>query len=172
MPLYASTARFDPDSKRKSCTKDTRTEILQKAYNWFQGVNIKTDETLPMEGNINGHIFWLDGEAGTGKSTIAQTVANHFDETSQLGASFFCSRDNADCSNLNLIFPTIAHQLSSFNPTFKKHVSEAMRKDPDVQSALPSRQLQKLIVEPLHAVLREGRFEPCIIVIDALDECK
>jgi hypothetical protein len=46
-----------------------------------------------------------------------------------------------------------------------------MRKDPDVQFALPSRQLQKLIMEPLHAAMHEETFQPCIIVIDALDEC-
>jgi hypothetical protein len=47
-----------------------------------------------------------------------------------------------------------------------------MRLDPDVQSAHTSRQLLKLIVEPLEAVMREESFPQCIIVVDALDECK
>jgi len=121
---------------------------------------------------VTGQIFWLDGLAGTGKSTIAQSVADHFDETGELGATFFCSRDDADCSNVGLIFPTIASQLSAFNPAFGEHVSEAMRKDTDLQSALPSMQLEKMIVEPLENVVSGQGFLPCIIVIDALDECK
>jgi hypothetical protein len=155
-----------------SCTKDTRMEILSRVYGWFDGKNLEIDETLPMKGNAKGQIFWLDGMAGTGKSTISQTISNHFHERNELGASFFCSRDNDECSDINLIFPTIAYQLSSFNSTFKKYVSEAMREDPDVQSALSSRQLLKLIVEPLEAAVGQETFPPCIIVIDALDECK
>ena len=172
MPRHASAARFDQGTKRVSCTEGTRTEILRRIDGWFKGENTEDDKALPVKGNAKGQIFWLDGQAGTGKSTISQTIANNFDKTDELGASFFCSRDDAECSNVNLIFPTIAYQLSTFNSTFKKHVSEAVRKDADVQYALASRQLQKLIVEPLEAVMREETFPPCIVIIDALDECK
>jgi len=149
-------------------------EILHRIYGWFEGSHLKADEILQVKGNVDGRIFWLDGIAGTGKSTIAETVARHFDGTNELGASFFCSRDSAECSNVNLIFPTIAYQLSSFSPAFKKRVSAAMRKDPDLQYSFSSRQLKKLVVEPLHGVMHEEglRFRPCIIIIDALDECK
>jgi len=36
-------------------------------------------------------IFWLNGLAGTGKSTIAQTFAEMAFADGKLGASFFCS---------------------------------------------------------------------------------
>jgi len=49
-----------------------------------------------------------------------------------------------------------------------------MRKNTDLQSAFPSMQLQDLIIGPLEAVTRDHgfKFPPCLIVIDALDECK
>jgi len=127
---------------------------------------------LRTEGNLQGQIFWLDGIAGTGKSTIAQTVACHYHATGKLGASFFCSRGDAECSNINMIFPTIAYQLCLLVPELREHVSEAIRKDPDLPSALVSMQLEKLIVEPLEAMVREHAFPRCLVVIDALDECK
>src|SRR5882762_11459379 len=103
-----------------------RTEILATIHAWFSGERLATDATLQTTGNAQGSVFWLDGVAGTGKSTIAQTVANHYHRTKQLGASFFCSRDDADCSNIGLVFQTIAFQLSAFSPAFGERVSEAM----------------------------------------------
>src|SRR5258705_6835708 len=172
MPRYAHAARFDHETRRVLCTRGTRTETLDAIYRWFKGdIDIlKADETLSMEGNRQGRIFWLDGVAGTGKSTIAQTVADHFNRTHQLGASFFCSRDDAECSNVGLVFPTIAYQLSLFNTSFQSHLSEVMDRDPDVQYALSTMQLEKLIINPLHAA--KETFRPCIVIIDALDECK
>ena len=60
-----------------------------------------------------GHcVFWLNGLAGTGKSTIAQTFANITFAEGKLGASFFCSRDFQNRSNLRAILPTLAFQLA------------------------------------------------------------
>src|SRR5258705_9591508 len=89
MPRYARAARFDHYSKRVLCTRNTRMEILDTIYRWFNGETLGTRETLSTEGNPQGQIFWLDGVAGTGKSTIAQTVANQFNKAHELGASFF-----------------------------------------------------------------------------------
>ena len=45
-------------------------------------------------------VFWLNGLAGTGKSTIAQTFAEISFADGKLGASFFCSRDCEDRRSL------------------------------------------------------------------------
>jgi len=47
-----------------------------------------------------------------------------------------------------------------------------MGRDAYLQSALPSMQLEKLVVEPLEAVIYEQEFPLCVVVIDTLDECK
>src|SRR5258708_24475453 len=172
MPRYARTARFDHDTKRVSCTEGTRTETLDTIYRWFDGHISETGETLSTKGNPEGRLFWLDGVAGTGKSTIAQTVADHFNKSHELGPSFFCSRDDGQYSNIGLVFSTIAYQLSLHSPSFKKHLSKAIDNDPDVQYVLASMQLVRLIMGPLHAAIHEEFFPPCLVVIDALDECK
>src|SRR5258705_12532924 len=120
MPRYARAARFDHQSRRVSCAKGTRAETLDAIYRWFKGEILNTGETLSMEGNPHGSIFWLDGIAGAGKSTIAQSVANHFNATHELGASFSCSRADAECSNIGLLFPTVAYQLALYNPSYQK----------------------------------------------------
>jgi hypothetical protein len=42
-------------------------------------------------------IFWLNGLVGTGKSTIARTVACEYSERKLLGACFFFSRGRWRC---------------------------------------------------------------------------
>ena len=112
-------------------------------------------------------VFWLNGLAGTGKTTIAQTVSERMFADGQLGASFFCSRDFEDRSNLQFIFPTIAFQLAYRFPEFRSVLVPLLRLDPDVVHESLYGQMEKLIIEPL-----ESADVSTVIVIDALDECK
>ena len=118
----------------------------------------------------NPRIFWINGSAGTGKTTIAYTVAETCRKRGILGASFFCSRDYAERSNPNLIFATVAHQLGLFYPPFRAEVTRVLQLNPDIVYSSVPHQLEELIVKPLHAV--GGSFPSCVIVLDALDECK
>ena len=112
-------------------------------------------------------VYWLNGLAGTGKSTIARTVAERMFAAGRLGASFFCSRDFEDRSNLRLIFPTLATQLARNYPEFRSIFVPLVRSDPGITHELPYGQMNKLIVGPL------AKCDiPTVIVIDALDECK
>jgi len=112
-------------------------------------------------------VFWLNGLAGTGKSTIAQTVSERIFADGQLGASFFCSRDFEDRSDLHFIFPTLAFQLAHKFPNFRSVLVPRLQSNPDVVHESLYRQMEKLIVEPLRSA-----DVSTIIVIDALDECK
>ncbi|KAJ6527949.1 putative WD-repeat protein, partial [Mycena vulgaris] len=157
---------------REPCLSSTRTEILAEISSWINVNNSKTDPADAEHAEPNRRIFWLNGSAGTGKTTIAYTVAQSCNdrEPSILGASFFCSRDDANCSNLALIFTTIAYQLALFNPVFAAEVSKVLRAKPDIGYASASYQLEELIVKPLR-VCRDS-FMGCVIILDALDECK
>ena len=112
-------------------------------------------------------VFWLNGLAGTGKSTIAQTIAERFFADGNLGASFFCSRGVEDRSNLRLIFPTLAFQLAQKYKAFRSFLIPLLRSNPDVVHESLLSQMQRLIVEPLLS-----SEVSTVIVIDALDECK
>ena len=113
------------------------------------------------------NVYWLNGLAGTGKSTIAQTIAERVFADGQLGASFFCSRDFEDRRSLHLIFPTLAVQLARKYTLFRSAFIELVRSDPDIIHESLYNQLKKLIVQPLAKSTIST-----VIVIDALDECK
>ena len=136
-----------------TCLRGTRESVLDGIMQWAED---------PQE----RHVFWLNGLAGTGKSTIAQTFSEMAAKTGVLGASFFCSRDYLDRQELKNIFPTLAFQLACRYPTFRSHLIQVIKQDPSVaQSSLIS-QLKNLIVDPLSSAN-----VPCVIVVDALDEC-
>ena len=112
------------------------------------------------------NIFWLNGLAGTGKSTIAQSFSETIAKEGCLGASFFCSRDFLDRKELKNIFPTLAYQLACHYPHFRSHITPIIKDDPTLAHSSLISQLEALLVNPLS---RAGI--SCIIVIDALDEC-
>ena len=109
----------------------------------------------------------MNGLAGTGKSTIAKTIAERLFADGQLGASFFCSRDFEDRRNLQMIFPTLAVQLARKYIGFRSILVSLIQSDPDIAYESLYDQMEKLIVEPLN----ESRIST-VIVIDALDECE
>ncbi|KAJ7920175.1 hypothetical protein B0H13DRAFT_2425626 [Mycena leptocephala] len=167
----ATKAAFNT-TEREACSDSTREEILSEVFNWIHRDFPGPTEPGGDEVNSDPPIFWINGSAGTGKTTIAYTVAKGCWDSipNSLGASFFCSRDDAECSNLGLLFTTIAHQLCVFNPLFAAEVSKALKAKPDIGYASVSYQLAELIVKPQAAVRHS--FRSCVIVLDALDECK
>ena len=109
----------------------------------------------------------MNGLAGTGKSTIAQTIGERLFADGQLGASFFCSRDFEDRSNLHFIFPTLAVQLARGYTEFRSIFVPLARSDPGIAYESLYNQMEKFIVQP---VVKSDI--STVIVIDALDECK
>jgi len=139
---------------RKGCLKGTRGAVLDEIELWTRDFN-------------KSPVYWLNGLAGTGKSTIAQTTTERVFASGQLGASFFCSRDFENRSNLQLIFPTLAVQLARRYTEFRSTFIPLVRSDPGIVYESLYIQMDKLIVQPLKA---SGI--STVIVIDALDECK
>ncbi|CAE6412495.1 unnamed protein product [Rhizoctonia solani] len=144
--------------KRRGCTPGTRINVLTTILDWVRGGGQET-------------IYWLNGMAGTGKTTIAYSICDTLDAEHKLGASFFCSRMREECRNVNVIIPSIAYQLARFSRPFQSALAEALAEKPDVHGSLPHAQFEALIAEPLLKIshtLPEG----LIVVIDALDECE
>ena len=135
------------------CLPGTRESVLQDIMLWAKN---------PQDQNV----FWLNGLAGTGKSTIAQSFSEMVTDEELLGASFFCSRDYLDRKELKNIFPTLAYQLACRYLQFRTRLVATLKKDPTLAHTSLISQLENLLVDPLSAEKIS-----CVIVIDALDEC-
>tara|TARA_R110002003_G_scaffold31_5_gene1887 strand:+ start:7912 stop:9360 length:1449 start_codon:yes stop_codon:yes gene_type:complete len=111
--------------------------------------------------------------AGTGKSTIARTIARAFAEQGQLGASFFFKSSEAELSNARRIFTTIAAGLAENVPEIIPGIRESIREDLTVFEKPLSVQFEKLILRPLKQISSASMDHvlKIVVVIDALDEC-
>ena len=144
---------------RTACLQGTRTKIIESIINW--GTDISSEQ----------NILWLYGLAGSGKSTISTTVADHFHEIGILGAYIFFDRKFAQESHPTAVIRTLAYQLSLARPGVATAISAIIDITPTISALSIQRQFQQLLLDPL---LTEGTIEadkPLILVLDAFDEC-
>ncbi|KAF8752175.1 WD40 repeat-like protein [Rhizoctonia solani] len=155
-----STALHRQPSSNAASARRAQGLILAQMHQWAS-----------IAGSDDGAVYWLNGMAGTGKTTIAYSLCAELDKENQLAASFFCSRLLPECRDVNRIIPSIAYQLAQHSPVFGEALIKALERDPDIQKQLPSMQFASLISEPLTQIRASlpGIF---VVVIDALDECE
>ncbi|KAK2926405.1 hypothetical protein FoTM2_013271 [Fusarium oxysporum f. sp. vasinfectum] len=154
-------AAFDShaDEHDARCHPETRVALRQDIMRWAEDPGGEC-------------IFWLNGMAGTGKSTISRTVAQSFADKGDLGASFFFKRGERDRRNAALLFTTIASQLVSKEPALAAYVRAAIDADPAVSGKALKEQFEKLILEPLGNLKGDPDVKRIVLVVDALDECE
>jgi len=157
---YAAEAPFNSYNRRHepTCLPDTRVELLREIYSWADGQDKRC-------------IFWLNGLAGTGKSTIARTVARRFFEQKRLAASFFFSRGGGDVGHAGKFVLSIAVQLTSSIPALHRHIYDAILERSDIAILSLYDQWRQLVLGPLSKLTDDSCAASYVLVIDALDEC-
>ena len=140
-------------SSRPLCQVGTRVDILEEIISWAHDCSSVI-------------VGWLRGPAGSGKSTVAQTIADHFRLLKLLGAYTFYTRAK---SNPGLVLRMLAYQLARHSPIIARHMSDAV-KDMGIISASMEIQFETLFRKALTEASKEID-SPVVIILDALDEC-
>ncbi|CCA77104.1 related to archipelago beta form (F-box-WD40 repeat protein), partial [Serendipita indica DSM 11827] len=151
LPIVA----FAASSVHRTCLKGTRETVLQTIWHWAD------DDTSEKP------IFWLCDIAGSGKSTVAMSAAESWQEKGVLGGRFFFSISSNEASTTEKFCSTIARDLVHHIPELAPHVAGAVKRNLSVMRSSLDEQFKTLITDPL--LCRQGRV---ILVVDALDECK
>jgi len=152
--------------RRSVCTRGTRKRLLKDIVAWAEGTSPET-------------IYWLFGPAGSGKSTIASTIARRFELATAgdpivLGGNFMCSRLFEETKSVTRIVRTIVYQLALKCKPFADALTHSGKFDTINRG--PRDQLEGLLIEPWQASessrLANLSTPPpqYLIVIDALDE--
>jgi NACHT domain len=151
--------------RRVVCTPGTRPTILNGIRTWANDPS-KEDS-----------IYFLFGLAGTGKSTIAFTMAQEFGLTRDpadqivLGATFFCSHQFPETREAVWVVRTIVYQLALACAAFAEAYHEHC--DDSVIHQGPAAQLEGLLVGPWkasQAARVANNNLSYLIVLDDVDE--
>lgn len=151
-------------SGRPRCLEGTQIKPLGEIDDWIRS---KTERS----------VYWLYGVAGSGKSTIATTIADKLRRDRRLGAFLFFGRAagkpedvfNRNRSDPKEVIRTMAYQLAMSNPVIATHVEDGAL---DALNSSLAEMFEKLILDPLKAASIASNFEgPIVIMLDALDEC-
>ncbi|KAK2728901.1 g-protein beta wd-40 repeats containing [Colletotrichum kahawae] len=157
-------ARYDSADVQDSpkCESGTRLRIRETIHHWAD------DES-------GEPLFWLVGPAGTGKSTIARTIADTFAAEKRLIAGYFFKRGEQGRNDTTRLFPTLAMQLAEAIPAFKSCLRKSLddlNRDAVEKKGLEA-QFNQLLWDPLTDLSLAGTNRlRGLIVIDALDECE
>jgi len=143
----------------KQCLPGTRTEIISEITDW---VNSTGDDVQ--------RVLWLSGPAGKGKSAIAHTIANWFNDVGGL-CSCYCFDHQRDADRRHeKIFSTIARDLADRDPEMRRALAEAVQDASSLKTTVDIvQQWDKLLIKPL-GKSSGSIVRPVVIVIDALDE--
>ncbi|KAG0706667.1 hypothetical protein DFH29DRAFT_136855 [Suillus ampliporus] len=149
------------DPSRPACLPQTRSDLLSSVFSWA------------MNPSSNQNVLWLHGPAGSGKSTVATTIANITRDLGRLGAFVFFNRHMAARNDPAAVVRTLAFQLGEFDHRLGAAISTVIKNTPSIRQSPLRQQFHKLLVQPLSESemaiwSQEG---PVIAVIDALDEC-
>ena len=109
---------------REPCTEGTRVKIREDIIGWAM-------DSSPDSPSV----FWLTGQAGSGKTTIAFTIAQHFDRAKDpnphtvLGGTFLCSRQFEETRERIRILPTLVYQLAQKSRSYAHALHKADKLD-------------------------------------------
>jgi len=122
--------------------------------------------------NPIAYVVWMYGPAGSGKSSIAQTIAEWCRKfNNHLAGTFFFLRERAGRQEGSRLFCTLAYQLALYVPGLRDHVNRAMRIDPTLPNKDLDTQFRTLIIEPFQRLSTPPTELP-FVIIDGLDECQ
>ncbi|RYN17075.1 hypothetical protein AA0119_g11483 [Alternaria tenuissima] len=150
---------FHNEEHHARCLPNTRTELLDAITKWAN--------------NKSGKLtFRLSGIAGTGKSTIARTVAESFFSRGQQGASYFFKRGEGERGNASQFFTVIATDLVVHEAGMLAGIKKALDQDSAISQRALKDQFEKLVLQPLLGIQQARSYGSArVIVTDALDEC-
>lgn len=158
LPQIAVGYKSELNRTKHGVLDGTRTIVLDNIMRWAKA----SDD--------GQQIYIISGGAGTGKSTIAFTIAERLEKANLLGGSFFFARGSAEVSDTKLFFGSLALQMAHLHSDIRPLIVQAIQKRCGTGPFSLPDEFRDLILDPLSSL--PSNHPPIVLVIDALDECR
>jgi hypothetical protein len=157
---------FDP---KICCMPDTRIDVIESLLSFA----VSEDATQ--------RLFLLSGVAGSGKSSVATSVANSLHQRGRLSGSFFFKRDSEKLRVPADLVHTLAHSFALHYKPYLDVLTEVLKSNPTIEDMALSVQFEMLLKKPLDKIslmsstatvhVPSSNQPTVTFIIDALDEC-
>ncbi|KAL0580099.1 hypothetical protein V5O48_001875 [Marasmius crinis-equi] len=150
----------DPLGPLCHCLHGTRVESLQTIQEWV----FRREQS----------ILWLNGPAGSGKSSLMGTLhSRHLEMGFNSRLAAFIRFDRDEYKEARMFVRTLAYRLAEFDRRLGESIAQRVAAQPQiVDDTNLATQLETLVLEPLRQHGKEMEDEgPVVILIDGLDEC-
>lgn len=122
---------------------------------------------------VEAPLMWLCGEPGSGKSSIARSIAGWCDSQTEklLLASFFFHSDFST-SNTDKFVATLAFNMTVSVPDSRVLIEEAIKCNPCIFALSLEAQISRLMLKPFAQLAQSQQHLPRVIIVDGLDQCQ
>jgi hypothetical protein len=174
-------SRFQPGSRQW---------LFEEVNDWLIGDSVPVD--APSEPPTLSRVFWIQADAGMGKSAFAAALANKLKDESLLLGAYFCQYTSSNESASKIIRSWAAQccenlrSVSGSSPSCAKTIFErafiAWDKIPEDEKPSGSDLFEMLLIDPLREYTAQANPHPpgssssraapppMVLLIDALDE--
>ncbi|TEB27914.1 hypothetical protein FA13DRAFT_1736091 [Coprinellus micaceus] len=167
------------DSPQTTVPANTRTNTqsngAQVSSNFEPSKPTSSADTSTKIDRGETHVLFLYGPAGSGKSAIAQTIAEELDHRGNLAGSFFFHLGSSTRNHMDRFAITLASQMAHNIPESTEFVEAALTRLDRLDQIPITTQLDRLVYQPFLSVDRQywkaSAKSPFVFVIDGLDEC-
>ena len=158
--FYDSRAR----STSSGCLRGTRVNEIRAITDWIDEEGRKKP------------LFVVKGPAGSGKTSLLNTVTETCKSNKCYAAGFFFSGTDPDRNNDAYFINTIAYQIAVAIPELQPYMSRIIAADDTILTRSLDSQTKFLLLEPLRQLRSEfpdfsRKCHSFVIVVDALGEC-
>ncbi|KAF8188751.1 hypothetical protein K438DRAFT_964186 [Mycena galopus ATCC 62051] len=155
-------AHHNAENTPEKCLSGTRKDLINNLITCLTCLACCSDGSQ--------RIVMLSGSAGSGKSTIAKTIAIELEKQKCLAASFFFSWNYQEHRLITSVPVTLAYQLACYSSSFRDLLVKILDENPKILGAAAEEQFEHLVVGLLAEM--PSCTTPWIICLDALDECE
>lgn len=145
-----------------ACYPGTREDVMDDIDIWVQANWMSLSK-----------LMWLSGPAGSGKSSIVQSYAEHCIQHNVFSANFFFFRPDSTRNHGRSLAATLLYQIIDFHPQLKSIIGAIIAEKPLLLKGSLRDQFASLILHPVGDVHQSSTYSenPIVLLIDGLDEC-